>query len=53
MEFLAGQSVSLWEALLSVPDHRRSERKRDPVASLLLIDQLGIFAGGDIRELPS
>ena len=53
---LAGQTVSLWEALLSVPDHRRSEGKRYPLASLLLIaiaallagrhDQLGIIRWG-------
>ena len=53
---LSGQTVSLWEALLSVPDHRRSEGKRYPLASLLLIaiaallagrhDQLGIIRWG-------
>jgi hypothetical protein len=53
---LAGQTVSLWEALLSVPDHRRPEGKRYPLASLLLIaiaallagrhDQLGIIRWG-------
>jgi hypothetical protein len=53
---LAGRPVSLWKALLSVPDHRRSEWKRYPLASLLLIaiaallagrhDQLGIIRWG-------
>jgi hypothetical protein len=56
MDFLTGEAVSLWEALLSVPDHRRSEGKRYPLASLLLIaiaallagrrDQLGIIRWG-------
>jgi hypothetical protein len=56
MDFLTGQTVSLWEALLSVPDHRRPEGKRYPLAGLLLIaiaallagrrDQLGIIRWG-------
>jgi len=47
---------SLWEALNAVPDHRRAEGKRYPLASLLLIaiaamlagrrDQLGIVRWG-------
>ena len=47
---------SLWEALTSVPDHRRAAGKRYPLASLLLIavatllagrrDQLGIVRWG-------
>ena len=47
---------SLWDALGSVPDHRRAEGKRYPLASLLLIaiaamlagrrDQLGIVRWG-------
>jgi hypothetical protein len=55
-DFLTGQTVSLWEALLSVPDHRRPEGKRYPLAGLLLIaiaallagrrDQLGIIRWG-------
>jgi hypothetical protein len=46
----------LWEALRSIPDHRRAEGKRYPLASLLLIaiaamlagrrDQLGIVRWG-------
>lgn len=49
-------AVSLWEALNAVPDHRRAEGKRYPLASLLLIaiaamlagrrDQLGIVRWG-------
>ena len=48
--------ATLWEALGSVPDHRRAEGKRYPLASLLLIaiaamlagrrDQLGIVRWG-------
>lgn len=50
------QSSSLWDVLASVPDHRRAEGKRYPLASLLLIaiaamlagrrDQLGIVRWG-------
>lgn len=50
------QTSSLWDALVSVPDHRRAEGKRYPLASLLLIaiaamlagrrDQLGIVRWG-------
>lgn len=54
---LAGAGVSsLWEALASVPDHRRAEGKRYPLAGLLMIaiaaflsgrrDQLGIVRWG-------
>jgi len=49
-------SSSLWDALVSVPDHRRAEGKRYPLASLLLVaiaamlagrrDQLGIVRWG-------
>jgi hypothetical protein len=49
-------AVSLWEALRTVPDHRRAEGKRYPLPSLLLIavaamltgrrDQLGIVRWG-------
>lgn len=48
---------SLWDALASIPDHRRPEGKRYPLASLLLIaivaflsgrrDQLGIVRWAD------
>ena len=50
------QTSSLWDALASVPDHRRAEGKRYPLASLLLVaiaamlagrrDQLGIVRWG-------
>jgi len=53
---IAGESGSLWQALASVPDHRRDAGKRYPLASLLLIavaallsgrrDQLGIVRWG-------
>ena len=56
MESSATQTGSLWDALGSVPDHRRAEGKRYPLASLLLIaiaamlagrrDQLGIVRWG-------
>jgi hypothetical protein len=56
MSCAAGEVGSLWEALASVPDHRRAEGKRYPLASLLLIavaallsgrrDQLGIVRWG-------
>lgn len=36
---------SLWDALGSVPDHRRAEGKRYPLASLLLIAIAAILAG--------
>lgn len=49
-------TISVWDALASVPDHRRAEGKRYPLASLLLIaiaamlsgrrDQLGIVRWG-------
>ena len=45
---LAGQTVSLWEALISVPDHRRAEGKRYPLASLLLIAIAAMLAAGMI-----
>ena len=53
---VVGEVGSLWQALASVPDHRRAEGKRYPLASLLLIavaallsgrrDQLGIVRWG-------
>jgi len=36
---------SLWDALASVPDHRRAEGKRYPLASLLLIAVAAMLAG--------
>src|SRR5215217_483026 len=56
MDSATKQSSSLWDVLASVPDHRRAEGKRYPLASLLLIaiaamlagrrDQLGIVRWG-------
>ena len=53
---MAKSTNSLWDALASVPDHRRAEGRRYPLASLLLIaiaallagrrDQLGIIRWG-------
>ena len=37
--------VGLWEALNTVPDHRRAEGKRYPWASLLLIAMAAMLAG--------
>ena len=61
MDSAATQTISLWDALKSVPDHRRPAGKRYPLASLLLIalaamlagrrDQLGIVRWG--RRLKS
>jgi predicted transposase YbfD/YdcC len=61
MDSAATQTISLWDALASVPDHRRPAGKRYPLASLLLIalaamlagrrDQLGIVRWG--RRLKS
>ena len=46
METAAPQgSVSLWEALATVPDHRRAAGKRYPLASLLLIALAAMLAG--------
>ena len=45
MGSLAGQPVSLSEALFSVPDHRRPEGKRYPLASVLLIAIAALLAG--------
>jgi hypothetical protein len=57
----ASGAVNLWATLSTVPDHRRAEGKRYPLASLLLItiaamlagrrDQLGIVRWG--RRLSS
>lgn len=56
MSSITGEAGSLWQALASVPDHRRDAGKRYPLASLLLIavaallsgrrDQLGIVRWG-------
>jgi len=56
MPLVGGEADSLWDALASVPDHRRAEGKRYPLASLLLIavaaflsgrrDQMGIVRWG-------
>jgi len=56
MSSVSGAVGSLWDMLASVPDHRRPEGKRYPLASLLLIavaaflagrrDQLGIVRWG-------
>src|SRR5208283_3816022 len=56
MSLAAGEVGSLWHALMLVPDNRRAEGKRYPLASLLLIavaallsgrrDQLGIVRWG-------
>jgi hypothetical protein len=45
MESDATQTISLWDALASVPDHRRAEGKRYPLASLLLIAVAAMLAG--------
>ena len=46
METAATQgSVSLWEALATVPDHQRAAGKRYPLASLLLIALAAMLAG--------
>ena len=39
------RTSSLWDALMSVPDHRRAEGKRYPLASLLLIAVAAMLAG--------
>jgi hypothetical protein len=56
MSSVSGGAISLWDALMSAPDHRRDEGRRYPLASLLLIavavllpgrrDQLGIVRWG-------
>jgi hypothetical protein len=45
MDLTATQTISLWDALASVPDHRRAAGKRYPLASLLLIALAAMFAG--------
>ena len=37
MALVTGATGSLWDALASVPDHRRSAGRRYPLATLLLI----------------
>jgi hypothetical protein len=56
MDLTAAQTIRLWDALVSVSDHRRAAGKRYPLASLLLIalaamlvgrrDKLGIIRWG-------
>jgi hypothetical protein len=56
VSLMPGDGGSLWHALALMPDHRRAEGKRYPLASLLLIavaamlsgrrDQLGIVRWG-------
>jgi DDE_Tnp_1-associated len=41
----AGQTISLWDALTSIPDHRRAAGKGYPLASLLLIALAAMLAG--------
>jgi hypothetical protein len=38
-------TISLWDALASVPDHRRAAGKRYPLAGLLLIAIAAMLAG--------
>jgi hypothetical protein len=45
MSLALGEAGSLWQALASVPDHRRSAGKRYPLASLLLISVAAFLAG--------
>src|ERR1019366_2005944 len=45
MDSSVTHTISLWDALASVPDHRRAEGKRYPLASLLLIAIAAMFAG--------
>jgi predicted transposase YbfD/YdcC len=45
MDLIATQTTRLGDALASVPDHRRSEGKRYPLASLLLIAVAAMLAG--------
>jgi hypothetical protein len=45
MSLVAGQIGGLWHALASVPDHRRAEGRRYPLASLLLIAVAALLAG--------
>jgi hypothetical protein len=45
MSLAAGEVGSLWHALSSVPDNRRAEGKRYPLASLLLIAVAAFLSG--------
>src|SRR5471030_1340293 len=45
MDSATMRTSSLWDALASVPDHRRAEGKRYPLASLLLIAVAAMLAG--------
>ena len=45
MSLMTGDGDSLWQALASIPDHRRAEGKRYPLASLLLIAVAAMLSG--------
>jgi DDE_Tnp_1-associated/Transposase DDE domain len=45
MPLALGEAGGLWQALASVPDHRRSAGKRYPLASLLLISVAALLSG--------
>src|ERR1700683_1969766 len=45
MDLNATRPGSVWDALASVPDHRRAAGKRYPLASLLLIALAAMLAG--------
>src|SRR3954462_7541393 len=45
MSLMTGDADSLWQALASMPDHRRAEGKRYPLASLLLIAVAAMLSG--------
>jgi hypothetical protein len=45
MALALGEAGSLWQALASVPDHRRNAGKRYPLASLLLISVAALLSG--------
>jgi DDE_Tnp_1-associated/Transposase DDE domain len=45
MSLMTGDGGSLWHALASMPDHRRAEGKRYPLASLLLIAVAAMLSG--------
>jgi len=45
MSTISPTSGSLWDALASVPDHRRAEGKRYPLPGLLLIAVAALLAG--------
>ena len=45
MSLILGQVGGLWQALATVPDHRRNEGKRYPLHSLLLIAVAALLSG--------